>query len=91
MTLAESWKKIDREGPSHILLDKAGTVEMTVVAKAGNPDLQWDLIYIRNDGWSLGCDFYLAQYAEALHRADWIGVARRGDKKPRPMNFVLDT
>jgi len=82
-TLADFWKKIQKEGPSHVLLDKTGKTEMTQMAVQKNPDLQWDAIYIRADGWSLGCDIYLTQYAEHLH--PWIGVVMRGAKNPKPL------
>lgn len=87
LTLTDSWKKLQHEGPSHILLNRAGDTEMMVVAKSHNPDLSWDLVYIRNDGFTLACDFYLAQYAEALHRNDWTAVLMRGELKPRELNF----
>jgi hypothetical protein len=91
MTLDEVWKRIEKDGgPSHILMDKDGTTLPTPLALKKNPDLQWDVIYIRNDGWSLGCDFYLSHYAEALHRETWSGVVNRGAKNPRVLDFRLD-
>jgi hypothetical protein len=87
MTIDEVWKRLQKEGPSHLLLDKEGTVQMTQVALKKNPDVRWDLIYIRNDGYTLGCDFYLTQYAEHLHRADWIAVVSRGARTPKLVNF----
>jgi hypothetical protein len=91
MTLADMWKVIQAKGPHHILLNQAGDTKMTVLALRDDPDLHWDLVYIRNDGWSLGCSYYLGHHAEALHRADWIAVVRRGDKTPRPVQFTVDT
>jgi hypothetical protein len=91
MTLEEVWKRIQKDGPSHILLDKAGTTLPTAQASKKDPDLMWDAIYIRNDGWSLGCDFYLMPTAEELHRDAWIGMVLRGAKKPRVLNFRLDS
>ena len=82
-TLTDIWKRVQKEGPSHILLDKSGTVEMTVLATKKNPDLQWDVIYFREDGFTLGCEFYLSQYAEHLH--PWIGVMMRGANGPRQL------
>lgn len=93
MNLLDVWKKIQAQGGPHsVLLNKDGETQMTVLALQKNPDLWWDVIYIRNDGWSLGCDFYLAPYAENLHRCDWVAWIRRGDKAPRPLLLKpLDT
>lgn len=90
MTLDEIWKRVQVSGPSHLLLDKEGNIQMTVIQLAKTPDMLWDMVYIRNDGFSLGCDIYLAHYAENLFRNDWIGLVKRGDKKPRPVNFAVD-
>jgi hypothetical protein len=84
-TLSDMWKRVQAEGPSHILLDKNGTVEMTVIVKQKNPDVTWDVIYFRADGYTLGCDIYMAGYAEHLH--DWCGVMMRGAKAPRTMPY----
>lgn len=90
VTLADVWRQIQKTGPSAVLLDAAGTTEMTQLAARKNPDLSWDQIFIRRDGWSLACSLYLAQYAEALHRDEWIAVVRRGDVQPKEVNFALD-
>jgi hypothetical protein len=91
MTIDDVWKKIQAEGgPSHIVLDAAGTTELREIALKKDPELQWDVIYIRDDGYSYGCDFYLAQHVEALFRDQWIGVVNRGALRPRVMNFRLD-
>ena len=87
MTIDEVWKKIEKEGPAYVLLDKDSAPEMLVLALKKNPELSWDLIYIRDDGWSLGCDFYLGQHAENLFRDRWVAWVRRGDKKPRPLKL----
>src|SRR5213082_2981308 len=90
MTLAEVWKKIEAAGGPHAIMLTRNTFEALPIALQKNPDLTWDFIYIRNDGWSLGADFYLSHYAEALFAGQWIAVVRRGDKKPRPLRNVVD-
>lgn len=91
MTIYDIWKKIEAAGgPTAVLLNKEGETKILPIALAQNPDLRWDLIYIRSDGWSLGCEFYLGQYAEHLHRDQWVGIVRRGDKQPKPLHFAVD-
>jgi hypothetical protein len=89
MTLSDSWKKIQQVGPTALLVTPTDA-QPTVLVKKANPDVTWDLIYIRRDGWSLGCEFYMAQHAEALHRDDWVALVRRGDIRPKKVNFHLD-
>lgn len=85
MTLQDAWKHIAVRGPAAILVDRHGNQMLPDAAlKAG---IGWDILYIREDGWSLGASFYLAQYAERLHRDQWIGWMRRGDKKPCSKTF----
>jgi hypothetical protein len=87
MTLIDIWKKIEATGgPTAVMLNQT-QFEILPIAMAKNPDLRWDLIYIRNDGWSLGCDFYHAEYAEKLFKSQWVGLVRRGDTRPRPVHF----
>jgi hypothetical protein len=88
MTLDEAWKKIERAGgPASVLIDRNGEQLISAIAK--KQGRQWDVLYIRSDGWSLGCEFYLAQYAEELHREEWIGFMRRGEKVPVARTFLL--
>lgn len=90
MTLDEVWKQVRTVGPSHVMLDKEGTTMMREIAVKKNPDLSWDVIYIRDDGYSLGCEFYLSQFAEHLQRDRWIAVMMRGAPKLKMVNFAVD-
>lgn len=36
-----------------------------------------DIIFIRDDGWSLGAPSHLASFAEAMWKDEWIGVLTR--------------
>lgn len=86
MTVKDVWKAVVARGPSSVLMNRSGaqtTAEATL--RAGQ---NWDIIYFRQDGWSLACSFYLSQYAENLHRAEWIGYIRRGDLEPTAKKFT---
>lgn len=45
-----------------------------------------DIVFIRNDGWSLGAPDRLAIRAERLWDGHWIGVLIRPDTKPITMD-----
>jgi hypothetical protein len=89
MTLRDIWQKIQREGPTVVMLNRQGDTLSTTIAKQKNPDLRYDLIYIRQDGWSLGCEYYYAETAERLHPDKWVALIRRGDLAPKPFRVPL--
>ena len=86
MTLDDAWKIIAARGPAEVLVNRQGdTASQDVAIKQHRTP--WDIIYIRDDGWSLGTSFYLAQYAEPMHKSRWIGKMVRGAKKPQAIGL----
>jgi hypothetical protein len=43
-------------------------------AEAKKRGITWDIIYIRNDGWSIGCQMKDAKATVKLWYEDWIAV-----------------
>ena len=45
-----------------------------------------DIIFIRYDGWSLGCPFFLSKAGYHLYwKGEWIGFIRFPNKIPQPI------
>ncbi len=101
MTLEAAWKLVQQRGPTVVLLDRAGTVMPWAEAKKRGHEMrcgigdrydegsvEWDWLYIRDDGYSVASSIYLAHYIEKLHPGRWIGVMRRGDKSPKALDNV---
>lgn len=83
MTLQDAWKVILVRGPSEVMVTRTDTVSPAEAMSKYRTG--WDVIYIRDDGWSLAAPYYFAHYAENLHKGRWIGRVRRGDKSPKEM------
>lgn len=65
-TRAAYWAAIEERGPTRVATGGA-------TSKAHDNDYI-DVIYIRNDGWSLGASMHLRAEAESLWSDRWIGV-----------------
>lgn len=76
MDLAEESAKIHREGPSRVLIDAEG---LAVSSERARRDygVKPDVIFIRNDGWSLGAPASLEVAASQLWPDAWVGIMRR--------------
>lgn len=48
-------------------------------------DITPDIIFMRDDGWSLGAPADLEEHAYALWRGHWAWFQRRDDDGPQPM------
>lgn len=83
MTLQDAWKKVQQQGPTTFLIAPGTTMIWPLAKRDGKV---CDAIFIRDDGWSMGCDFYSVQHAEHMFddgERKWIGVVYRGQKEPR--------
>ncbi len=58
--------------PTRVLLNVEG--EAVSADRALERGVGWDIILIRNDGWSLGASCALAPVADSLWSADWVAV-----------------
>ena len=65
-------QQMARSTPNRILINAEGeAVTMKRVLEIG---VVADLIFVRNDGWSLGAPNYLEKEAHDLWKSDWILV-----------------
>jgi hypothetical protein len=99
MTLEAAWKLVQARGPAVVVVDRTGKTMPYAEAKARGIEMrcgygdqmgsaEWDVLYIRDDGYSVCSSIYLAPYAEDLFKPQWIGMMRRGEKSPRPISFA---
>jgi len=44
-----------------------------------------DIVFVRNDGWTLGAPDSLSQTAYNMWKADWVYFATKDEKKLRPI------
>lgn len=77
-------KKVIANGPRRVLVE-GGYGELPSRAKK-DYDIEPDIIFIRNDGWSLGAPDHLADNAEKLWAGRWIGVLIRPNTEPISMD-----
>ena len=94
MTLDAAWKLVQQRGPTSAMVDRTNTMPYGEAKKRGIElrcgygdiagSVDWDMLFIREDGYSLAASIYLAPYAENLFKTQWIGVMKRGEKVPRP-------
>ena len=83
-TLQGRWVEIIRTGPQRVLLDAEGRAIPSRAAREVHGVIP-DVIFIRDDGWSLGAQKDLAAVAFDLWKGAWIGYALRGDREARPI------
>jgi len=62
--------------PDRILISLEG--DAVPPERAVEHGIPWDVIFIRNDGWSLGASNGLAMAAEALWPEEWVAVIKDG-------------
>jgi hypothetical protein len=62
--------------PTRVLINTEG--EAIPAARAEAQGITWDIIFIRNDGWSLGASEALAQVAHSLWADEWVAIIKDG-------------
>lgn len=72
------------QGPDRVVVDGAGTA--LPPARAKEQGVVPRIIFIREDGWTLGAPEHLAKVAEATWHDVWIGFVKRPSKVARPLN-----
>lgn len=76
-------KQIGANGPRRVLVE--GDFAETPQRAREIYDIWPDIVFIRNDGWSLGAPNNLADTAEKLWAGHWIGVLIRPSTEPITM------
>jgi len=76
-------RSILANGPRRVLVDDNYAVGASQAQEMF--DVTPDVIFIRDDGWSLGAPEHLAYQAETLWTDKWIGVLLRGKTEPFTM------
>lgn len=76
-------------GPTRVLVDRGQRATTPKIAKE-KFGITPDIIFLRDDGWSLGASFLLAIRAEDLWKDQWVGVMIRGRNAPAPYHVWRD-
>lgn len=74
LELQEVADRIRAVGPTRVIVDDQGTAMSPVRAKYLGRYVAVDVIFIRNDGWSLGASTDLAEVAERLWPEHWVAI-----------------
>lgn len=62
-----------KNGPTRVVINLSG--EATTPERAERDyQVKPDIIYIRNDGWSLGCPAYLDNVTSNMWKDEWVAV-----------------
>jgi Uma2 family endonuclease len=72
-----------RDGPTRVLISQDAQATTPRRAREEH-NITPDVIFIRNDGWSLGAPARYESIARALWRDDWIGFIRRPNTRAEP-------
>lgn len=64
-----------KEGPTRVVVNEGGNAVPPEQAKS-EFGLVPTVIFLRNDGWSLGAPRHLEGTAKKLWKGSWIGIAR---------------
>lgn len=78
-----AWCSISNHGPQRVVINSSG--EAVSSSRADRIGLVPDIIFIRDDGWSLGAPAALETIAYSIWRKEWAAFARRGDLAPSPI------
>lgn len=70
-------RTIIAHGPSRVVID--GNATATSPKRALQKGISYDVVFIRNDGWTLGAPDTLARCAYLTWPDQWIGVAVEGE------------
>jgi hypothetical protein len=74
MDLEERGRRALRDGPTRVVVSKEGEAVPTPRARQ-EFGAEADVIFIRDDGWTLGAPKALVRAAEATWSDLWVGVA----------------
>jgi hypothetical protein len=83
----ETAKDIARSEPNRVLINAGG--EAIPMKRALQQGIVADLIFVRNDGWSLGAPGYLEQEAYSLWSDEWLLIYHVPTDVSLPAPFYL--
>lgn len=78
--------EVMRRGPDRVVINVDGEARPSRIARE-QYGVCPDVIFIRNDGWTLGASSHLEATAKRLWRDQWVGIIRRPETKARPLPF----
>lgn len=76
IVLVNATSRILAHGPTRVLVNEDGIAVKPRRAREVY-DITPDIVFIRDDGWSLGAPKHLADIAEAIWENEWKGVLLR--------------
>lgn len=76
-------QKLQRSGPDRVVINREGEAVPPFRARR-DYNIHPDIIFARDDGWTLAAPDSLKDVAEAMWKKEWIGVFLRGSWKPIP-------
>ena len=82
-TLDRFARDINRDGPTRVIVD-TGALGVSSTRAREEYGIVPDVVFIRNDGWSLGAPAALEGVARSTWANSWIGIMRRPDQTARP-------
>ena len=74
---------LQKDGPRRVIVDKSG--QATSPKQAQKMGVYYEIVFIRNDGWTLGAPVELESDAIALWKERWVAYWRPCDPIARPM------
>lgn len=75
MNLREETEKVLKSGPERVLINKQGNATTPQMAKARYGIIP-HVIFLRDDGWTIGAPRHLENQAFALWASHWVAVMR---------------
>jgi hypothetical protein len=81
--LIEATKAMIPGGPNRVVVDKDGTA-CTPMRAVLDHRVEFDKIFVRDDGWTLGCPHRLSEVAHDLWPDQWIGEVSVAHKAEAP-------
>lgn len=61
--------------PARVIVDEEGHAVNAMEARYEH--LEWDVVFLRDDGWTLGAPQHLERVAYETWRGEWIHFARK--------------
>ena len=77
--LDEKLEDVLRLGPTRVVINEKGEATSYPIALR-DYQTNYDVVFIRDDGWTLGAPAHLEEVAERLWKDKWVGVIRRRAK-----------
>jgi hypothetical protein len=78
INLEAAERRIFTHGPDRVLINKSG-------AAVRPKEAECDVIFIRNDGWSLGAPARLVEDAYKLWQNEWVAFITKGEQIAKPI------